>query len=80
MSRRKVLRCCYCKLLYFPSVSLFLSQVLGGGTVEEGAWPESPTMGGHLQVSLVESANSGNTAVPGGKMYMLEVFNACRAQ
>ena len=80
MSRREVLRCCYCKLLYLPSVSPFLSQVLGGGAAEEGAWPESPALGGHLQVSLVESANSGNTAVPGGKMYMLEVFSACRAQ
>ena len=45
---------------------MFLSQVLGGGAEEEGAWPESPTVGGHLQVSLVENVAAGNTAVPGG--------------
>jgi len=42
---------------------MFLSQVLGGGTAEEGAWSESPTVGGHLQVSLVEGDIAGNTAV-----------------
>ena len=45
---------------------VFLSQVLGGGAAEEGAWPESPTVCGHLQVSLVESITAGTTDVPGG--------------
>ena len=45
---------------------LILSQVLGGGTAEEGAWPESPAVGGHLQVFLVESVTAGSTDVPGG--------------
>ena len=46
-----------------PSYSPRLSQVLGGGAAEEGAWSESPTVGGHLQVSLVEGDIAGNTAV-----------------
>ena len=65
--------CCY-KLLYLPSVSPSLSQVLGGGAAEEGAWPESPTVGGHLQVSLVESVTAGYTAFPGGKLYLSHVW------
>ena len=42
---------------------MFLSQVLGGGAAEEGAWSESPTVGGHLQVPLVEGDIAGNIAV-----------------
>ena len=42
---------------------MFLSQVLGGGAEEEGVWSESSTVGGHLQVSLVEGDIAGNTAV-----------------
>ena len=34
--------------------------------MEEGAWTESATVGGHLQVSLVESVTAGTTDVPGG--------------
>jgi len=46
---------------------MFLSQVLGGGAAEEeGAWPESPNVGSHLQVPLVENVAAGNTDVPGG--------------
>jgi len=48
------------------SFLMFLSQVLGGGTAEEGEWSESPTVGGHLQVSLLERDTAGSTDVPGG--------------
>ena len=51
---------------YICTLLIFLSQVLGGGAAEEGAWPESPNVGGHLQVSLVENVAAGSTDVPGG--------------
>jgi len=52
--------------LYICTLLMFLSQVLGGEAAEEGAWPESPNVGSHLQVPLVENVAAGNTDVPGG--------------
>jgi len=39
---------------------------LGKRAAEKGAWPESPAVGGHLQVFMVEDTVAGNTALPGG--------------
>ena len=53
-------------VLYFL-LCLFLPQVLESRTAEKGAWPESPAMGGHMQVFMVEDAVAGSTALSGGE-------------
>ena len=39
---------------------------MGKRAPEKGAWSESPAVGGHLQVFMVENTVAGNTALPGG--------------
>ena len=41
---------------------LFLSQVLGSRAAEKEAWSESQAVGGHLQVSLMETVSAGSVA------------------
>ena len=41
---------------------LFLSQVLGGRAAEKETWSESPAVGGHFQVSLMEAVCAGSIA------------------
>ena len=53
-------------VLYFL-LCLFVPQVLESRAAEKGAWPESPAVGGHLQVFMVENTVPGSTTLPGGE-------------
>ena len=41
---------------------LFLLQVLGSRAAEKETWSESPAVGGHFQVSLMEAFCAGSIA------------------
>ena len=49
---------------FYPEVQrvLFLSQVLGSRAAEKETWSESQVVGGHLQVSLMETVSAGSIA------------------
>ena len=51
---------------------VFLSQVLGGGAAEEGAWPESPTVCGHLP-----SVSGGEYYCKGLLMFLEVTLSQC---